>query len=58
MASTCSAHADTAGAFSDRSALIESTPREHALVVYSTIALYQFPRESRQRYKARMADRT
>ena len=30
-------------------ALIESVPREHALVVYSTIALYQFPRESRQR---------
>lgn len=29
--------------------LIESTPREHALVVYSTIALHQFPRESRQR---------
>ena len=30
-------------------ALIESVPLEHALVVYSTIALYQFPRESRQR---------
>ena len=30
-------------------ALIESVPREHALVVYSTIALYQFPRESGQR---------
>ena len=30
-------------------ALIESIPSEHVLVVYSTIALYQFPRESRQR---------
>ena len=30
-------------------ALIKSVPFEHALVVYSTIALYQFPRESRQR---------
>ncbi len=30
-------------------ALIESVSREHALVVYSTIALHQFPRESRQR---------
>ena len=30
-------------------ALIESIPPEHALVVYSTIALYQFPPESRQR---------
>ncbi len=30
-------------------ALIESVPREHALVVYSTIALHQFPWESRQR---------
>ena len=30
-------------------ALIESVPLEHALVVYSTIALYQFPPESRQR---------
>ena len=30
-------------------ALIESVPHEHALVVYSTIALHQFPRESRQR---------
>ena len=29
-------------------ALIESGPLEHALVVYSTIALYQFPSESRQ----------
>ena len=29
--------------------LIESVPLEHALVVYSTIAFYQFPRESRQR---------
>ena len=29
--------------------LIESVSREHALVVYSTIALHQFPRESRQR---------
>ena len=29
--------------------LIESTPLEQALVVYSTIALYQFPRKSRQR---------
>ena len=32
--------------------LIESIPLEQALVVYSTIALYQFPRESR----ARIAD--
>lgn len=30
-------------------ALIESVPREHSLVVYSTIALHQFPQESRQR---------
>ena len=30
-------------------ALIESIPLVHALVVYSTIALYQFPRESHQR---------
>ena len=29
-------------------ALIESVPLEHALVVYSTFALYQFPRASRQ----------
>ena len=29
--------------------LVESVPREHALVVYSTIAFYQFPRESRSR---------
>ena len=28
--------------------LIDSVSREHALVVYSTIALHQFPRESRQ----------
>ncbi|MCY3821387.1 MAG: DUF2332 domain-containing protein [Gammaproteobacteria bacterium] len=30
-------------------ALIESVSSDHALVVYSTIALHQFPRESRQR---------
>ena len=30
-------------------ALIETIPLDHAMVVYSTIALYQFPRESRQR---------
>ena len=29
--------------------LISSVPHEHALVVYSTIALYQFPSESRKR---------
>ncbi len=29
-------------------ALVESVPREHALVVYSTIALHQFPQESHQ----------
>ena len=29
--------------------LMASIPAEHALVVYSTIALYQFPTESRQR---------
>ena len=29
--------------------LIQSVPRQHALVVYSTIALHQFPRASRQR---------
>lgn len=30
-------------------ALIESVSREHALVVYSTIALHQFPRQSHHR---------
>ena len=30
-------------------ALIESIPLDHTMVVYSTIALYQFPRESRTR---------
>ena len=29
--------------------LIRTVPVEHALVVYSTIALYQFPRQSLQR---------
>ncbi len=36
-------------------ALIESVPREYALVVYSTIALHQFPRESRQRITETLA---
>lgn len=36
-------------------ALIESVPREHALVVYSTIALHQFLRESRQRIAITLA---
>ena len=35
--------------------LIESIPREHALVVYSTIALHQFPQESRQRIANKLA---
>ena len=36
-------------------ALIETIPLDHAMVVYSTIALYQFPRESRQRIAATLA---
>ena len=36
-------------------ALIESVSREHVLVVYSTIALHQFPRESRQRIEDMLA---
>ena len=31
--------------------LMSSIPHSHALVVYSTIALYQFPKESRRRLK-------
>lgn len=35
--------------------LMSTVPHEHALVVYSTIALYQFPKESRKRLSQTLA---